>query len=157
VPVRFDQPVTGLVLPQSSFALPVLKADPEAFAVIQRAADALLRSNRLTWTGRVARCLRAALASGGIARSDIAAQLGLNHRAMARRLAEEGTSFQAQLDTVRHHAALELLALTDLDAGDIALSVGYQNPAAFSAAFRRWSGTTPVAWRAKVRAGHPAQ
>lgn len=155
LPVRFDQPLTGLVLQHASLALPVIGADAAAFAAIRREADALLRDSRQSWTGRVARALRGALAIGSTGRAEIAAHLGLHPRAMARRLAEEGTSFQSQLDAARHHAACELLALTDLSSGDVALSVGYQNPTAFNAAFRRWSGTTPGAWRAALSASRP--
>ena len=40
-----------------------------------------------------------------------------------------------------------MLAHTSLDVGQIAESLGYARTSVFTRAFRRWSGTTPVAWR----------
>ena len=154
VPVRFDQPATGLVLQSASLELPVPGANPVELAAIRSRTEALLQQNRQTVSGRVARALKGALVIGKSDRADIAAQIGMHHRAMARQLAKEGMSFQSQLDAARFHGAKELLALTDLESGDIALSVGFQNPSAFNAAFRQWSGTTPGSWRAAVRAGN---
>jgi len=42
--------------------------------------------------------------------------------------------------------AKELLRFGD-SVTDTALAVGYANPAKFSAAFRRWVGMTPSAWK----------
>jgi AraC-like DNA-binding protein len=153
VPVRFDQPVTGLVLQYASLDVPVAGAEPAEFAAIRSRAEALLQQSRQTVAGRVARALKGALVIGKSGRTDIASQIGVHHRAMARQLAKEGTSFQAQLDSARFHAARELLALTDLASGDIALSVGFENPGAFTAAFKGWCGTTPGVWRAAFKAG----
>jgi AraC-like DNA-binding protein len=121
--------------------MPVAGAKPDEFAVIRSRAEALLQQSRQSVGGRVARALKGALVIGKSVRAEIAGQIGVHHRATASQLARKWALFQAQLDSARFHASRELLALTDLASGlasgDIALSVGFENPAAFTAAFKR--------------------
>ena len=66
--------------------------------------------------------------------------------------AREGLSFQSLLDEACRATAYELLANSDMRAVNAATALGYSDPAAFTRAFRRWTGTTPSAWRARGRA-----
>jgi len=52
---------------------------------------------------------------------------------------------------VRRQRARQLLRDTDLPVLAIAETLGYADAPAFTRAFRRWSGTTPTAWRAARR------
>ena len=61
--------------------------------------------------------------------------------------AAEGTSFHELPAEARFGIARELLAVTDLAAGDIAVALSYANQPAFNDAFRRWSGMTPQQWK----------
>lgn len=78
-----------------------------------------------------------------------AARLGLHHKSLNRRLAAHGTSFRALLDAHRHGAALAMLG-GPLPVHEIALRLGYSEPAAFVRAFRRWTGTSPGAYRQRT-------
>ena len=42
-----------------------------------------------------------------------------------------------------------LLADTDLDSGEVAFLLGFEELNSFTRAFRAWEGTTPTQWRAK--------
>jgi AraC-like DNA-binding protein len=77
----------------------------------------------------------------------VARRLALSARTLHRRLAEEGTGFSALVDEVRRTRALALLEDGKLAASQAAFLLGFQDPAAFFRAFRRWTGTTPRAWR----------
>ena len=66
---------------------------------------------------------------------------------MRRRLADEGSSYQAILDEVRYGLAREYLANSRLPLEEIAALLGYSTPGNFSHAFKRWHGTSPRAFR----------
>lgn len=91
--------------------------------------------------------LRPLLLVGQGRMEDVAAQLGLHPRTLRRRLRQEGTSFDALKDEVRHAAARELLMLGALGIADIAFTLDYASVSSFVHAFRRWSGMPPGLWR----------
>ena len=73
--------------------------------------------------------------------------LGLSRRSLRRRLAEEGTGFRALASEVRFGLVGGYLENTALSLDEIAARTGFSDAANLSHAFRRWSGTTPGAWR----------
>jgi len=75
--------------------------------------------------------------------AEIARQLGVGERTFARRLAQEGLSFSELLDNLRSDLARRYLADRDLSISQIAWLLGYRDIAAFSHAFKRWTGDTP--------------
>ena len=78
----------------------------------------------------------------------IAKSLGMSGRTLQRRLEELGTSYQALLDEVRQRSARRLLVKTDLDTGEVAFLLGFEELNSFTRAFHAWEGTTPARWRA---------
>lgn len=77
----------------------------------------------------------------------IADLFAMHQRTLNRRLCAEGTSFRDLLDAARYDIARQLLRDTDLPVLEIAAALDYSECAAFVRAFRRWSGTSPTAWR----------
>jgi AraC-like DNA-binding protein len=75
----------------------------------------------------------------------------MSSRTLQRRLEELGTSYQSVLDDVRHDTARRLLANTDLDAGEVAFLLGFEELNSFTRAFHAWEGATPTRWRDAVR------
>lgn len=147
VPVRFDQPQTGLVFSRAAMSAPIPGANAANLEAIRRQAESFMPPTDCPWTDHVRRVLRPSLMTGDPTAPAVAAQLGLTVRTMARYLAREGTSFHVILDQVRYNAARELLSLTDLPVGDIAQALAYATHPAFGDAFRRWSGVSPTQWR----------
>lgn len=147
VPVHFDQIQTGIVMTRSSLTLPVTDASPVRFAEMLRLAAAVMPPSDTVWSDKVRRLLRSSLLRGETRASEIAAALDVHPRALRRHLAAEGTTFKDVLGEVRLGAAQELLAVTDMSAGDIASALSYANQPAFNDAFRRWCGVTPQQWR----------
>jgi AraC-like DNA-binding protein len=76
---------------------------------------------------------------------------GVSQRSLQRQLKQAGTSFRLELDAARIRAAQVLLAETDRKITAIALDVGCASLQHFSALFRRTTGHTPSAWRARQR------
>jgi AraC-like DNA-binding protein len=92
------------------------------------------------------------LLMGGEPSLDAVAEVFTVHRrTLNRRLRESGVTFRQVLDEVRRQRARQLLRDTDLPVLAIAGTLGYADAPAFTRAFRRWSGTTPTAWRAARR------
>ena len=68
--------------------------------------------------------------------------MGLSRQTLYRRLKAEGVTFEALLDRLRRRLAQKLVR-QGLPVKDIAYRLGFSDPAAFSRAFKRWTGTSP--------------
>jgi AraC-like DNA-binding protein len=79
-----------------------------------------------------------------------AEKIGIHRRTLSRWLQSEGTSFKRIADEVRFGAAMQLLRDTNMSLAEISAALRFSEPAAFTHAFRRWTGTTPSAWREKL-------
>lgn len=80
-------------------------------------------------------------------REQLAQRLAVSHRTLTRRLKEEGVSYQVLSDEVRETLARKLLICSDKSLTQIASAVGMENGAAFSRAFKKWTGESPSAFR----------
>ena len=78
----------------------------------------------------------------------VAKDLCVSPRTLQRRLEESGTTYQQLLDEVRQDTARKLLAATDLESGEIAFLLGFEELNSFTRAFHDWEGATPMRWRA---------
>ncbi len=81
----------------------------------------------------------------------VSRELAVSPRTLQRKLTELGTSYQTILDDVRRDASRRLLANTDLDAGEIAFLLGFEEQNSFSSAFHGWEGAPPGRWRDQRR------
>jgi AraC-like DNA-binding protein len=86
---------------------------------------------------------------GACSLAQIAAAMATTPRSLQRRLADSGTSFQAELDAVRNTVARRYLSETHMPLTAISALLGYSDLAAFSRAFKRINGKAPLAWRGK--------
>jgi AraC-like DNA-binding protein len=82
---------------------------------------------------------------------EVARRLHVSSRTLKRKLADQGTTFSAILDDARRQRALLLLENRDLSLADVASRLGYTEVPNFTRAFRKWTGTTPAAYRARGR------
>jgi AraC-like DNA-binding protein len=79
--------------------------------------------------------------------AEAAALLGLSERSLRRALSAEQESYRGLLDAVRLEKAMELLRDSRVPIEHVAQKLGYSEPAAFIHAFRRWTGSSPAAFR----------
>ena len=116
-----------------------------AFAVLSRHADALLKGleSSKTTRGQVESLLLPVLHTGDVGKDAIADRLGMSSDTLLRRLKAEGATFEAVLDELRHKLALHYLNGRKVSVNETAYLVGFSEPAAFSRAFKRWTGTSP--------------
>ena len=147
----FDAPTTELAFDAAVLARPLSDADPDLHRyLVTRASELLGDVGEPTWRLRTQRAIADRLAQGEPSLDDIARALGTSGRTLHRRLRDEHTSFAEVLSDQRHHSALELLRDPALAVYQVAHLLGYSENAAFTRAFRRWTGETPESWRAKA-------
>ena len=96
---------------------------------------------------RVEGLLLPILHTGGASVDAIAGQLGLSRQTLFRKLKAEGVTFEKVLDELRHELALHYLCGKKTSVNETAYLVGFSEPAAFSRAFKRWTGFSPRAMR----------
>jgi len=89
---------------------------------------------------------------GEVRFEDVAREVGLVPRSLARRFEEEtGMTWRAVLRRMRVLRAIEELAAADTPVTRIAFMVGYASLSAFNAAFQELTGRTPTQYRASFR------
>jgi AraC-like DNA-binding protein len=154
-PVGYGAESTQVVIPTEWLGLPLREPDPGLLEVLGRQADALLEDlppgNELEMVvrNRIVRLLR----EGEPGLERVAASLHMSARTLHRRLAEQGLQFRPLLEDTRRRLALDYLHDRRLHLSEIAELLGYAEQSAFSRAFRRWTGSSPSAYRGEVRRG----
>ena len=82
--------------------------------------------------------------------AELGRQTGMSVAGLKRLFAGAGTSYSGELKSLRQDRARTLLTDSSISIADVGKMVGYPNPAAFSRAFREWSGQTPSAYREQL-------
>jgi AraC-like DNA-binding protein len=77
--------------------------------------------------------------------------LGISERSLRRRLLEEGCTFTSLVESVRLERARALLKDEARSIKEIAAALGFSELSAFHRAFKRWTGDTPVTFRARTK------
>ncbi len=153
-PVRWSQSWAGFTLPVGALDLALKTADPEAFreaaAICQRELDKLT-ANEST-AARVRRLLLEKQ-HGFPSLQVTARRFAMTPRTLHRRLVDEGTSYRALLEGVRHTLAVEHLEAGRFTVDEIAYTLGYSDLANFRRAFKRWESVAPSEYRARHAAG----
>jgi AraC-like DNA-binding protein len=145
--IRFGQPLNQLLFDAALLDLPMSQADPAAVALARAQCE---RELAALGEEAVATAVRRQLArpGGGFHGLDeVAAALAMSPRTLKRRLAAEGAAFSAILEGERRERAFLLLRDAELSLDQVAERLGYGDVAAFTRAFRRWTGGTPGAYR----------
>lgn len=87
--------------------------------------------------------------------ADMARTMNVSTRTLIRRLRQSGTTYHAEVDCARHHHALIRLGVEQRPVTAVAYDLAYADPAAFAKAFKRWTGTTPGAYKKLARGRAP--
>lgn len=82
----------------------------------------------------------------------IADALHMSQPTLRRRLRDEHSSFQALKDSVRRDMAIYHLRQMHLPISEIAEIMGFSETSPFNRAFKKWTGTTPGAYREALQA-----
>jgi AraC-like DNA-binding protein len=80
---------------------------------------------------------------------DVARRMATSERTLRRRLEEGGSSFRELLDDTRERLARNYVRDRRMALSEVAFMLGFSEPSAFHRAFKRWTGTTPAAFRSR--------
>jgi AraC-like DNA-binding protein len=137
--IRFSSTLTAIAIPEALMTLPMRNYCPSTAVeggTQHNARDQadFSTSLRLLLTGYL---------DEGLTVGSCADLVGMSSRTLQRRLAEHETSFNQLLDQTRFDCAKQLLQDKSVSVSDICYELGYENPANFTRAFKRWAGVTP--------------
>lgn len=153
VPIEFDSKFSGYSVATKSLGA----AMPDAEAMMAEHARRLLELIPLPeeitpFSEAAQRAIYLLLPNGAARLATVAANLGMNERMLQRRLALEGTSFEALLNETRKDTAERFLVASKRPVGIIAESLGYSSTGAFTRWFVSEFGKPPSAWRKQKQA-----
>jgi AraC-like DNA-binding protein len=148
--VGFGEPVTEIVFDRALLSLPSPHKEEDLHEALRALAER--RIMRLTEHAPYALRVRELLVQhGGPGRVDmegVARSLRISARSLRRRLAAEGKSFHDVESDAQAMIAKRLLRDQQRTIQETAYEMGFSDTTTFHRAFKRWTGTTPSAYRA---------
>lgn len=151
----FAQRCAGLELRTGDLSRPLTR-DAIAHHAVVRYLDSIVPDRTNGMTAPVRQLVRQLLPTGAVGARLVADQFALHPKTLQRRLAAEGTSFQALVDEVRAELAVRYLRETDMSIALLARELGYSEQSVLTRSCQRWFGRGPTSQRAFLRgAGAP--
>jgi AraC-like DNA-binding protein len=149
VPVTFNSHWNAIRSTPSWEQVQIQPDNRYVFGVLSERGDALLSEleNSKTLRGRIEALIMPILHTGDVSVETIAAKLGTSRQTIYRNLKSEDATFEQILDELRYRMALDYIAAKKVSVNETAYLVGFSDPAAFSRAFKRWTGKSPRAYR----------
>jgi AraC-like DNA-binding protein len=150
VPLFFGSHMNALLVDEAILNMELPRTNPYLSEVLSARAEELLKSLEMSKTmrGRVENILIPILHTGEASMDMTAVKLGLSRQTLFRKLKAEDTTFEKVLDELRYKLALHYLNGKKVPVNQTAYLVGFSEPAAFSRAFKRWTGSSPRMIRA---------
>ncbi len=149
--VDFGSDVDEIAFSENVSDIPVTTGDPYLNALLIKYCDEALAGHAApagTLRSDVEHAIAPLLPHGRARVGDVAGQLGMSRRTLARRLAAQGLTFAGVLAELRVDLAKRELQDSALTISQVAWLLGYREVSAFTHAFKRWTGKTPREVRA---------
>lgn len=147
-PLRFDAPLAAIEFPGADLDQRLAGASAGEQVRLQALLAESDAADAKSMTDAVLRTLTRMVFASRPSADRVAMAVGMTRRRLHERLGTEGTRYSDLLADVRCEIARQLLVETRLPAGDVAATLHYSSPGAFSRAFKEWTGTTPRELRA---------
>ncbi len=149
IPVSFGTEWNAMQLDEAFLTTRIQLQPRYVFGILSEHADTLLKEleSSKTIRGKVESLLMPVLHKGEASMDAIADRMALSRPTLFRKLKAEGTTFEKVLDELRHKLALHYLSGKKVSVNETAYLLGFSDPAAFSRAFKRWTGSSPRAMR----------
>jgi AraC-like DNA-binding protein len=150
--IEFGANVDEIVFPAAVKLMPIVSADPYLNQLLEKYCEEALAhrpAHGASLRSNVENAITPLLPHGKANAGEVARQLGMSHRTLARRLAAEGLTFSDIQTELKTDLAKRYLRDGDLPISQIAWLLGYREVSAFTHAFKRWTGTAPRQSRAQ--------
>jgi AraC-like DNA-binding protein len=146
-PVQFSAEEASITYPAAFDGSPLPRANPVVYAMHSSIAAkmSLMLAEEVDFEERVTRWLWAH--TPPLSRGEIADLMAMSERSLTRQLSAQGTSYSRLLASVQTQRATNLLRNQTLSISQIGYRLGYSEPAAFTRAFTKWTGQSPLKWR----------
>ncbi len=154
-PVVFDAPLDEIQMAPSTLNLVIPTYDPALRDHLVNYGELLLAQAPISdqgLRGKIEKLLLDGLPGRLPSADEIAANLGMSRRTFARRLSDSGVSFREIVDRLREDLARRYLC-DGLPISEVAYVLDYSDQAAFTTAFKRWTGATPKAFAMQAAMG----
>ncbi|SHI69201.1 AraC-type DNA-binding protein [Shimia gijangensis] len=154
-PVVFGAENYEMILSRSALELLVPTYDPNLREHLKEYGERLKQETSVSTPGlrgRIEGILSDNLPGRIVPAEEMAANLGMSRRTFARRLKEKDLSFREIVDDLRSDLARTYLK-DGFSIAEISFYLDYGDQAAFSTAFKRWTGLSPSDYRARNLSG----
>jgi AraC-like DNA-binding protein len=153
MPLEFNSSMNAVMFGEELLSVRVAPPNEYISRLVNREAEALLQrlDNSTMMRGRVEELLMPMLHTGTANVEIVAGKLGVSRQTLFRKLKTEGVTFEEILDSLRYKMALRFLKDEKITVNETAYRVGFSDAAAFSRAFKRWSGASPGLRRKRIQ------
>ena len=148
--ISYDKTHSAIHLPKHLATQPCLTADTTLYKVAIASCEKERHYLTGSFSPKVERLLKNSSARLN-SLSDVASQLNISKRTLIRKLRSENTSYRKLLNETRFELAQYYLLFSQKPISEIAIAVGFSDASNFSRTFRRWCGTTPYTYRARLK------
>lgn len=146
VPVYFTSGRNAILLDPSYLQTPLTPAPMHVTRILAVHADAQLATlhRGRSCRARLEAELRALLHTGQVGVASLARRMAMSRQTLYRRLKAEGTTYEQVLEELRCAIAVQALGAGESSVRELAARLGFADTAAFSRAFKRWTGRSPA-------------
>ena len=153
-PISYDATVTALCFAETALDEPL----PGGNAELARHSEQLVFNYVKTFTevepvNAARMSLFDLLPRGDFSLASLAESLNWSEDDLGAQLKNAGTSYQQLLGDTRRELAEEYIERADLSVNEIAYMLGFSDCSNFARSFRRWTGMSPIDYRAEKHVG----
>jgi AraC-like DNA-binding protein len=154
-PVVFGCSTNNLVTEREFLERQVPAADQRLYRIMKRYLERILEEMSQEDGGfsSVRRAIAESLRDGEPSLAQVAKKLAMSPRTLQRQLKDYGTKFKILVNDTRRQFALSYLKDRKNSLTEIAFLLGYSEGSAITRAFKRWTGSTPLAYRYQAASG----
>jgi AraC-like DNA-binding protein len=147
--LQFGGPLYGFVIPVDVADAPAATGDARLHGLLCTRLDAMMTTITAPrpLASVVRRLIADELSAGHPSAEGVARTLHVSRRTLARRLEQEGTSFEVEYDRARRDVAIVHVLDAKMSFSEAAFLSGFSHIESFYRAFKRWTGQTPGTYR----------